>query len=55
METVTRHTCNPNQPGKPLPFGKRAPAGDCPRCDELAVGAAPRAGWGMSRAQVDDL
>lgn len=53
METTARHDCNPSQPGKPLPFGKRAPAGDCPRCDELAAGAKPRTGWGRSRAQQD--
>lgn len=53
METTTRHSCNPRQPGKPLPFGKHAPVGECPRCDELAAGAEPRTGWGSSRAQQD--
>jgi len=53
METSTRHTCNTSQPGKPLPFGKRAQPGQCPRCDELTAGAAPRTGWGVSRAQAD--
>ena len=58
-ETTTRHSCNTSQPGKALPFGKRAPAGQCPRCDELAAGAQPRAAWGTShygagtRAQGD--
>lgn len=28
--------------GKALPFGRRKPAGECPRCDELSAGAAPR-------------
>jgi len=55
METTTRHACNPDQPGRPLPFGKRAPQGECPRCDELAAGAAPRVGWGQSRAQQDAM
>ncbi|MEU6710048.1 hypothetical protein ABZ897_01100 [Nonomuraea sp. NPDC046802] len=27
------------------PFGKRKPKGECPRCDELHDGAAPRTGW----------
>ena len=35
------HTCNgDNRSG--LPFGKRAPRGECARCDELADGAEPR-------------
>lgn len=37
-----RHTCNPAKPGMPLPFGRKAPAGDCRRCDQLRGGAAPR-------------
>lgn len=28
-------------------FGRRDP--NCPRCQELANGAAPRRGWGQSR------
>ncbi len=41
-ETHTVHNCNPNQPGKPLPFGRRDPRGLCPRCKELDNGAEPR-------------
>ncbi len=37
-----RHTCNPNRPGMPLPFGRKAPAGKCRRCDQLRAGAPPR-------------
>lgn len=36
------HTCNPSKPGKPRPFGRRAPEGECARCDELRAGAPPR-------------
>jgi hypothetical protein len=36
-----KHTCNPDKPGYPLPFGRRGE--NCARCDELAAGAAPRA------------
>lgn len=39
---VTKHTCNPAKPGKPLPFGKRDPKGQCLRCRELDAGATPR-------------
>jgi hypothetical protein len=39
-EPFTVHTCTPT--GKALPFGRKAPEGDCPRCDELRAGAAPR-------------
>lgn len=35
-----RHTCT--KTGKALPFGRKAPEGQCPRCDELGAGAAPR-------------
>jgi len=41
-DTNTKHTCNPRKPSQPLPFGKKAPKGECPRCDELHAGAAPR-------------
>ena len=44
MERTTRHTCTAD--GKALPFGRKAPEGECPRCDELRAGAAPRTpGW----------
>jgi hypothetical protein len=42
MAEKTMHTCNPNNPGQPLPFGKKDPSGQCPRCQELTEGAAPR-------------
>jgi hypothetical protein len=28
--------------GQALPFGRKKPEGECPRCDELRNGAAPR-------------
>jgi hypothetical protein len=40
--TNTRHTCNPDDPGMPRPFGRKAPKGECPRCDELHDGAPAR-------------
>lgn len=39
-QPVTRHTCT--RTGKALPFGRKAPVGQCPRCDQLRNGAAPR-------------
>ncbi len=42
QEKFLRHNCNPRNPGKPLPWGRKAPEGECPRCDELRAGAAPR-------------
>jgi hypothetical protein len=36
------HTCNPKNPGKPLPFGRKAPRGQCPSCDQLYAGRPPR-------------
>lgn len=48
--TDTKHNHDPQ------PFGKRKPKGECPRCDELHDGAAPRPGWGGSarRATSED-
>jgi hypothetical protein len=44
--TDIKHTCNPKNPGMPLPFGRKAPKGVCVRCDDLRGGAAPRTlGW----------
>lgn len=43
-----KHTC-----GGPR-FGRLAPYGTCPRCDELHRGAEPRRGWG-SRASTTNL
>lgn len=37
----TKHTCNPRRPGYPRPYGRLAPKGECPRCDELHNGAEP--------------
>lgn len=49
------HTCNPANPGKPLPFGKRDPLGQCPRCAELDAGAEPRTlGWVESKRRQDE-
>lgn len=42
MTAATPHTCNPDAPGKPRPFGRKAPYGECRRCDELHDGAEPR-------------
>jgi hypothetical protein len=42
-EAPTRHTCTPD--GRPLPFGRKDKSGQCPRCNELLAGAAPRGGW----------
>lgn len=39
---ITVHTCNRRRPGKPLPYGRKAPAGECARCDEMHAGAPPR-------------
>lgn len=36
------HTCNPNKPGHPLPFGRKAPKGVCGSCDQLRAGRPPR-------------
>lgn len=41
-ESKTKHTCNPDNPGMPKPFGRKAPEGECPRCDELHAGAPAR-------------
>lgn len=49
----TVHTCNPANPGRPLPFGKRDPKGECPRCKELDAGAEPRT-WAGSVAVQDE-
>ena len=38
-EAFARHNHND---GKAMPFGRRKPHGECPRCDELHNGAAPR-------------
>lgn len=35
-----RHTCTST--GKPLPYGRKAPIGECKRCDQLRAGAEPR-------------
>lgn len=53
MDLDAKHTCNPNRPGMPLPFGRKAESGVCVRCDDLREGAAPRSSW-QSRARHDD-
>lgn len=46
---MTIHTCNPGNPGQPLPFGRRG--ADCARCTELSSGAAPRT-WSARRISL---
>ena len=47
MTTTTKHTC-----GGPH-FGRRTPG--CPRCDELAAGAAP-VRWAISQTRrIDEM
>jgi hypothetical protein len=50
-ENFVRHTCTPD--GRALPFGRKAPEGECPRCDELRNGAAPRAAHPAIQAGID--
>jgi hypothetical protein len=38
-DTGTRHN---HDDGQALPFGRKKPAGECPRCDELRTGAPVR-------------
>jgi hypothetical protein len=38
-EEFVRHNHND---GRALPFGRKMPAGQCPRCDQLLAGATPR-------------
>lgn len=45
---VTKHTC-----GGPK-FGKLAPEGECPRCDELRNGAKPRKSWRQQQQERDE-
>jgi hypothetical protein len=40
-EQRVEHTCNPNRPGRPLPYGRNNPA-ICERCRELVNGAPRR-------------
>lgn len=44
-----KHICNTDRPGLALPFGRKAPEGQCPRCDELRSGATPRADHAAGR------
>ena len=47
---TTKHTC-----GGPH-FGKRAPQGECPRCDELHAGKPPIVqNWRGSKARNDKM
>jgi hypothetical protein len=51
----TMHDCNPADPGRPLPFGRRDPSGQCPRCRELDEGAAPRTlNWVEDKRRRDE-
>jgi hypothetical protein len=51
MTTTTKHTCTDT--GKALPFGRKAPEGECPRCDELRNGAEPVRFAGSDRREAD--
>jgi hypothetical protein len=59
MSTKHNHDRNggPLRPGEPsaaLPFGRLMGGGECPRCDELRGGAAPREDHaGSRRGQAD--
>lgn len=44
------HTCN-GDVITGLPFGRKAPEGECRRCDELRNGAAPREAWDAQKKQ----
>lgn len=48
---MTKHTCTAD--GRALPFGKKAPAGMCPRCDELRNGAPARDSWHRGAKERD--
>lgn len=48
---IAKHTCNG---GRPPAFGRLAAPGECPRCDELHAGAAPRRpAWAALRREND--
>lgn len=49
-----KHTCNEADPGKPLPFGRRDPRGECLRCKQLDDGAESRTWRGGAKAQNED-
>lgn len=56
------HTCNPRNPGQPLPFGRgqKLPRGTCARCDQLNDGDPPRAAHpavqaAQHRRDVDEI
>jgi hypothetical protein len=44
-----KHTCTSD--GRAQPFGRKAPRGECPRCDQLHDGAAPRSWAGTESAR----
>ena len=44
---TTQHTC-----GGPV-FGRKAPLGECRRCDELRFGLAPVAGWSDNKRRCE--
>lgn len=48
--STDRHTCTTT--GKALPFGRRAPVGQCARCDALRNGAEPKS-WGNGNAALN--
>lgn len=45
----TKHTCTDD--GSALPFGRKAPEGECARCDELRNGASARTPAWVERKQ----
>jgi len=55
-ETRTQPTRHNHDNGQALPFGRKMPEGQCPRCDELRSGAKPRTLHWVDRAkqQADD-
>jgi hypothetical protein len=46
MEDTNMSAAKPTKHNHQVCFGKRE--ADCPRCEELSNGAAPRAGWQQS-------
>lgn len=38
-----------------MAFGRPSKHSECPRCEELKTGAAPRQGWGASRKVMERM
>lgn len=45
----TRHN---HDDGKAMPWGRKKPPGECPRCDELRAGAKPREAHPAIKASI---